>query len=89
MKNFQKTVAIALIFTVISACGNLTKKPIDAKTRDIIDSVANAQCRQIRSELDTFYNQNHPVLMQKLMDSLMVERRKEIEKQVQSARTGK
>ena len=80
--------AIGAALTTISACGDLAKKPIDSKTRDKIDSIVNAQSRQIRSELDTFYNRNHPVLMKKMMDSLTIERRKEIEEQVRSARMG-
>ncbi len=77
------------VSVAIAACGDLAKKPIDARTRDIIDSTFNARSREIRSELDTFYNQNHPVLMKQAMDSLMAERRMEIEKEIRSARGGK
>ncbi len=80
---------LAVLLLVVSSCGDLIKKPIDAKTRDLIDSIASAQCRQVRIELDTFYNQNHHVLMKKMMDSLTIERRREIAEQIESARFGK
>jgi uncharacterized protein YdaU (DUF1376 family) len=78
----------AAMLCFVAGCDSFTKKPLDAKSREQIDSISNAQCRQIRMDLDSFYSQNHAVLLQKTMDSLKIERRKEIDAQIKSARSG-
>jgi hypothetical protein len=78
----------AAMLCFVSGCDNFTKKPLDAHSREQIDSISNAQCRQIRADLDSFYRQNHAILLEKTMDSLKIERRKEIDAQIKSARNG-
>ena len=83
-----KKIALFAAVALVSSCGQLTKKPLDARTRDRIDSTANAQSRLARNEVDSFFHQNHERLLHIYMDSLIVVRRREIEAQIQSARGG-
>lgn len=68
------------------ACDRLLKKPLDASTRETIDSTANAQSRLAREAVDSFYKTNHDRLLHYYMDSLMTVRRREIEEQMRSVK---
>lgn len=68
------------------ACDKIFKKPVDARTREVIDSTANAQSRLAREAVDSFYKINHDRLLHYYMDSLTTVRRREIEEQMRSVK---
>lgn len=75
-----------LIVGLCPSCEEFVKKPLDARTRDVIDSAANAQSRLAREAVDSFYKINHDRLLHYYMDSLMTVRRREIEEQIRSVK---
>lgn len=74
------------IVGLCTACGDLSRKPLDARTREVIDSTANTQSRLAREAIDSFYKTNHDRLLHYYMDSLTMVRRREIEEQMRSVK---
>ncbi len=89
MKKGSRKIVLAFAALVFLACRNdLARKPIDAKTRERIDSLANAEIRRERERIDSFYAQNGQILLKKMKDSITIERRREIDEQIKAAQKG-
>lgn len=70
-----------LIFLL--SCGN-ADTPLDAETRQVIDSISAAQIRSARAELDSLCKRDRTTVLPLLIDSLRKERLKEIEQQLKT-----
>jgi hypothetical protein len=70
--------AFVLSLFLLSACNRL-EEPLDAKTRDTIDSISNAQIQRLERELDSLCRADQPRKLPHLVDSLLIVRKKEIE----------
>lgn len=68
--------ALVLLF---AACENPAQKPLDAKTRRLVDSLAAAGIRQQRFETDSLCLQERTRRLPQITDSLKQVRRREIE----------
>lgn len=73
--------AIALLLFT-QACGDLSKKPIDADTRRFIDSVSVAEIQRVRSETDSLYKSLRVTRLPLVIDSIKKQRVLEIEEQL-------
>lgn len=67
----------------LPACGG-PDAPLDADTRQRIDSIAAAQIRQTRISLDSFCQLQRSVQLPVLMDSIRQVRLKEIEQKLRT-----
>lgn len=74
--------ALALFFLLLS-CNN-ADTPLDAETRQVIDSISAAQIRSARAELDSLCKRDRVTVLPLLIDSLRKERLKEIERQLKT-----
>ncbi|MGI9159969.1 MAG: hypothetical protein ACR2K1_09480 [Saprospiraceae bacterium] len=68
--------ALALLFV---ACENPAQKPLDAKTRRLVDSLAAAGIRQMRLETDSLCLEERTHRLPQITDSLKQRQRREIE----------
>ncbi len=66
-----------LLFGFFSACDGASA-PIDAETRQAIDSISSAQMAILRVEMDTQCAQRHKTELPLLIDSIRQHRLKEI-----------
>lgn len=66
-----------------AACGG-SDAPLDADTRQLIDSTANAQIRLARAEIDTLCAQRERTELPRLIDSFKQARQREIEEQLKT-----
>jgi len=73
--------ALALLFV---ACENPAQKPLDAKTRRLVDSLAAAGIRQVRLETDSLCLQEKIQRLPQVTDSLKAIRRREIEEKMRA-----
>lgn len=82
-----KTLAPFLVLTVFSllvaACGN-SSTPLDAGTRQRIDSTAAAQIRLAREELDSICKLQQKTVLPQLVDSIKKKRQREIQEQLKT-----
>lgn len=69
-----------LLFT--QACADLSKKPIDADTRRLIDSVSVAEIQRVRTETDSLYKSLRVTRLPLVIDSIKKRRVLEIEEQL-------
>lgn len=67
---------------LLASCSN--NNPIDAETRIIIDSTANAQIFKAQKEIDSLCRVQEKELMPHLVDSIKQVRLREIERQLKS-----
>ena len=77
---FALTVFVCLAF---SACGG-SGAPIDAGTRQRIDSTSNAQIRLAREELDSICILQRTTVLPQLVDSIKQKRLSEIREQMKT-----
>lgn len=78
---FAAALALAGLLLLASCSSN---NPIDAETRILIDSTANAQIFKARKELDSLCSVQEKQLMPHLVDSIKQVRLREIEQQLKS-----
>lgn len=78
-------IAMLLIFSALSwwACGG-TETPIDANTRQTIDSLSTAAIRQLRMEMDSQCHLAQTTQIPHLVDSIKQVRLREIEAQLRT-----
>lgn len=72
-----------LSLIVLNACGN-PNVPLDADTRQAIDSISSEQIRVARAELDTLCQQRHATELPRLVDSIKRVRLREIQEQLKT-----
>ncbi len=77
---------LLLILSVylLPACGNAPEPPLDAPTRQRIDSIAAARMREERTLLDSQCQVARAVEMPKLMDSIRQQRLREIDEKLRT-----
>lgn len=76
-------VALACIATGTAGCGN-SETPLDAKTREAIDSLSTAEIRLLRVELDSQCQMARVTEMPHLVDSIKQVRLREIQEQLKT-----
>ncbi len=78
----------AAIITFISVCGWLScgsaETPLDANTRQTIDSLATAEIRVLRIELDSQCQMARVTVVPQMVDSIKRVRLREIEEQLRT-----
>jgi hypothetical protein len=75
--------ASAICSLLFAAC-DATNKPLDAETRQVIDSISTAQIRQARLELDSVCLSQRTTVLPYLIDSIKQKRLKEIEEKLKT-----
>ena len=83
---FLKNTGYKILFCALlsaAACGT-PDKPLDADTRQRIDSIASAQMVQARKEVDSTCLELHTTLLPRLVDSIKQVRQQEIAEKLQS-----
>lgn len=75
----------SLVFSalLLSACNN-SNTPLDADTRQAIDSLAAQQIRQARAEMDSLCKQRNLTQLPQLVDSMKKVRLREIQEQLRT-----
>lgn len=66
-----------------AACGS-PNTPLDAETRQTIDSIAVVRINLLRSEMDTLCNQRRKAELPHLIDSIKQHRMREIQDQLKT-----
>jgi hypothetical protein len=82
----QLTAAHCLLLTVaycLLSCGS-PNTPLDAQTREAIDSISIAQIGAAQTELDSFCKQRRKLEIPRLVDSIKQLRLKEIQEQLKT-----
>lgn len=74
---------LLLPLLLLPACGP-TDKPLDADTRQAIDSIATAQINEVRMEMDTLCQQRRLAELPRLVDSIRAHRLREIQEQLKT-----
>lgn len=72
---------LAWILVFFTACGD-NAKPMDADTRQEIDSLSAQQIRQLKIELDTLCAEQRRTVLPHLVDSIKAVRLREIEEKL-------
>ena len=75
-------VSFALCFS-LAACGG-PNTPLDAGTRQVIDSIAAAEIRQARMEIDSLCKLERSTVLPRLVDSIKQKRLREIQEQLKT-----
>jgi hypothetical protein len=73
---------VFLAFVGVAACSS--EAPMDAKTRDTIDSTATSQISLARKELDSLCSAAEKTKLPQLVDSIKKVRQREIEQQLKN-----
>ncbi len=73
---FKKT--LWFLPLALAACES-ANTPLDADTRQAIDSISALRIRQTRAEMDSLCNLNRPKILPRLVDSMRTVRKREIE----------
>lgn len=68
---------------LLAACGS-PDTPLDAETRQTIDSIAVVRINLLRSEMDTLCNQRRVAELPHLIDSIKQHRMREIQDQLKT-----
>ncbi len=68
---------------LLTACGG-PNTPLDAGTRQAIDSIAAAEVRQARMEIDSLCKLDRTTLLPRLVDSIKQKRVREIQEQLKT-----
>lgn len=66
------------------ACGGGSTTPLDAGTRQVIDSIAAAEIRQARLEIDSLCQLERTTTLPHLVDSIKQKRIREIQEQLKT-----
>ncbi|MCB0532771.1 MAG: hypothetical protein H6574_21335 [Lewinellaceae bacterium] len=74
---------ITVFSLLVAACGN-SSTPLDAGTRQRIDSTAAAQIRLAREELDSLCKLQQKTVLPRLVDSIKQKRVREIQEQLKT-----
>ena len=74
---------LLLLLLLASACGS-PNTPLDADTRQAIDSISLAQINIARSEMDTLCSQRRLTELPRLVDSIKQHRLQEIQEQLKT-----
>ncbi|MBK8968565.1 MAG: hypothetical protein IPM36_18235 [Lewinellaceae bacterium] len=82
-QNRTATVAILFLSLLVAGCGN-SNTPLDAGTRQRIDSTAAAQIRLAREELDSMCKLQEKTVLPQLVDSIKKKRLREIQEQLKT-----
>ena len=72
-----------IVCLFFSACGN-PNTPLDAGTRQAIDSIAAAETRKTRVEIDSLCNIDRSSVLPRLVDSIKQIRLREIQEQLKA-----
>jgi hypothetical protein len=75
-----------LLFPLLSfvfSCDN-NDRPLDADVKQKIDSLSNVRIREAKAELDTLCKHQQLTVLPLLVDSIKIERKKEIENALKS-----
>jgi hypothetical protein len=72
-----------LLLLLLTACGD-SNAPLDARTRQAIDSISSAEIALARRELDTLCQQSRLTELPRLVDSIKQHRLREIEEQLKT-----
>lgn len=75
---------LLLVLLYVSACGNVPDPPLDADTRQRIDSISAAQIRNLRLVLDSQCRSERATLLPVMMDSIRKVRLREIEEKLRT-----
>lgn len=75
--------ACYLLLPLLSACGS-PNTPLDADTRQAIDSISQAQINIARQELDTLCQQRRLTDLPRMVDSIKQHRLREIQEQLKT-----
>jgi hypothetical protein len=70
-------------YLFLSACGN-TNTPLDAASRNAIDSISSAEIALARVELDTLCQQRRRTELPRMVDSIKQKRLREIEERLKT-----
>ncbi|HNE27825.1 MAG TPA: hypothetical protein PKL15_17385 [Saprospiraceae bacterium] len=79
----MRILACFSLFLLLSACGGASA-PIDADTRSRIDSIANAQIREARIQIDSQCALRERNDLPRLIDSFKQVRMREIQEQLKT-----
>ncbi|MFN4253824.1 MAG: hypothetical protein ACK4Q5_02320 [Saprospiraceae bacterium] len=77
---FERVLCVVFCVSCASffGCGS-ADKPLDADTRQTIDSLVAVRTREVRTEMDTLCARNRVAELPRLVDSIKQVRKKEIE----------
>lgn len=73
----------ALLALCLQACSG-SNQPLDAATRQAVDSLSTAQIRQARADLDSLCLQQRTTVLPQMVDSIKKHRLREIEEQLKT-----
>lgn len=79
----QPAYRFLLLLSLLPSCGP-NDKPLDADTRQAIDSIATAQINEVRIEMDTLCQQRRLAELPRLVDSIRAHRLREIQEQLKT-----
>ncbi len=82
-KNLRASAVLFPLCLLLAACGN-PNTPLDAGTRQRIDSTAAAQIRLAREELDSLCKLQQKTVLPQLVDSIKKKRLREIQEQLKT-----
>lgn len=82
MKGYCKTLFLP-VYLFCAACGN-PNTPLDAGTRQAIDSISAAETRKARVEIDSLCNIDRSTVLPRLVDSIRQKRLREIQEQLKT-----
>lgn len=68
---------------LLQACGG-AGTPLDAGTRQVIDSIASAEIRQARIDIDSLCKMERTTTLPRLVDSIKQKRIREIQEQLKT-----
>lgn len=74
---------LAACCLLLTACGG-PNTPLDAGTRQAIDSIAAAEVRQARMDIDSLCKLDRTILLPRLVDSIKQKRVREIQEQLKT-----
>lgn len=71
------------LLPLLPACGSQSK-PLDADTRQAIDSISNVQTNLVRNQMDTLCQQRRLTELPRMADSIKRHRLEEIQEQLKT-----
>ncbi len=83
MRSFFAAIVVLLSISGWSACGS-AETPLDANTRQTIDSLSTAEIRLLRVELDSQCQMAKVTVIPHLVDSIKKVRLREIDEQLKT-----
>ncbi|GAB4493634.1 MAG: hypothetical protein OHK0019_18010 [Saprospiraceae bacterium] len=73
----------AALLTTLTACSR-SERPLDADTRQAIDSISSVQISLARKEMDSLCQQRRLTELPRIVDSIKQKRLQEIERQLKT-----